>query len=70
MHSEKAHHCLIVGGGLAGLMAARKLHDAGIGVTVLDKGRGMGGRLATRRFSHPEVGDGRDDTPESRGALG
>lgn len=58
MHSGKAHQCLILGGGLAGLMAARRLHNAGIGVTVIDKGRGLGGWLATRRFSHPDVGEG------------
>lgn len=39
----------IVGGGLAGLAAARVLADAGARVTVLDKGRGAGGRASTRR---------------------
>jgi renalase len=42
--------CLVVGAGIAGLSAARKLHGAGWQVTVLDKGRGVGGRLATRRI--------------------
>ncbi len=41
--------CVVVGAGVAGLMAARALHDQGARVTVLDKGRAPGGRLATRR---------------------
>ncbi len=39
----------IVGAGLAGLSCARQLHRKGFGVTVWDKSRGLGGRLATRR---------------------
>ena len=34
---------------MAGLTAARALHDAGLRVQVLEKSRGLGGRLATRR---------------------
>jgi predicted NAD/FAD-dependent oxidoreductase len=40
---------IVVGAGLAGLVAAQELHAAGVEVTVLDKGRSPGGRLATRR---------------------
>jgi renalase len=47
---------LIVGAGLAGLMAANRLQASGRDVLVLDKGRGVGGRLATRR-----IGPGRAD---------
>ncbi|TVP93178.1 MAG: hypothetical protein EA347_00840 [Thioalkalivibrio sp.] len=39
----------IVGAGMAGLAAARRLEDAGIGCTIIEKSRGLGGRMATRR---------------------
>lgn len=39
----------IVGGGIAGLAAARVLADAGVAVTLHDKGRAPGGRTSTRR---------------------
>ena len=41
----------IVGGGLTGLVCAGALRDAGHTVTVFDKGRAAGGRLATRRVA-------------------
>jgi hypothetical protein len=44
---------LIVGAGLAGLMAAHVLKEAGVQALVIDKGRSVGGRMATRR-----IGDG------------
>ena len=40
---------IIIGAGMAGLACARKLADAGMAPVVLDKGRGIGGRVATRR---------------------
>lgn len=39
----------VIGAGMAGLACARPLHDSGFDITVFDKGRGLGGRLATRR---------------------
>ena len=47
--AAKAPRIAMVGAGVGGLMASRCLHDHGIEVTVFDKSRGVGGRLATRR---------------------
>ncbi len=41
---------LIIGSGLAGLSAASRLSAQGLNVVVIDKGRGVGGRLAARRI--------------------
>ena len=40
---------VVIGAGMAGLTVARGAAEAGLSVRVLDKGRGIGGRLATRR---------------------
>lgn len=40
---------IVLGAGLSGLTAARQLATTGHDVSVFDKGRGVGGRLATRR---------------------
>ena len=40
---------IIVGAGIAGLVAARELQGAGLRTVVLEKSRGFGGRMATRR---------------------
>ena len=47
----------IVGAGIAGLSCAEQLQAAGHAVSVVDKGRGAGGRMATRRVAtaHGEV---------------
>jgi renalase len=41
---------VVVGAGIAGLCAAREIVAAGGRVLVLDKARGLGGRMATRRL--------------------
>lgn len=48
---------LVVGAGLAGLVAAREL-AASCSVVVVDKGRGVGGRLATRRIGEAVLDHG------------
>lgn len=40
---------VIIGAGIAGLACGRLLTSAGHGVVILDKGRGLGGRTASRR---------------------
>jgi renalase len=54
--SENQKSCVIVGAGISGLLAANTLKQEGWTITVLDKGRGVGGRMATRR-----VGEGTFD---------
>jgi hypothetical protein len=41
---------LVLGAGISGLIAAGELVRAGVKVTVLEKSRGVGGRMATRRI--------------------
>lgn len=42
----------VIGAGLSGLVAARRLASSDVPVTVFDKGRGVGGRMSTRRAPH------------------
>ena len=46
--SERDADVLVVGAGMAGVTAAAELRRAGRRVLVLDKGRAVGGRLASR----------------------
>jgi predicted NAD/FAD-dependent oxidoreductase len=42
----------VIGAGISGLTCARTLADHGVPVTVFEKSRGVGGRMATRRSEH------------------
>ena len=45
---------IIIGAGMTGLACAQRLARAGVRPLVLDKGRGIGGRMATRRVKLTE----------------
>ena len=49
---------LIIGAGIAGLMAANALTQAGFSVIVVDKECGVGGRMATRRIGPGQADHG------------
>jgi predicted NAD/FAD-dependent oxidoreductase len=47
--SNASPRILVIGAGMAGLAAARELRRHGASPLILDKGRAVGGRMATRR---------------------
>ncbi len=48
----------VIGAGIAGLTCAKQLQTAGYNVVVVDKSRGVGGRMATRRVQSTRVDHG------------
>ncbi len=59
----------IIGAGLAGLAAARELVAHGHGVVVIEKSRGVGGRLASRRVEGAVVDHGAPIIETPRGSA-
>ncbi len=55
---EELHEVVVVGAGIAGLACAGALAAAGCRALVVDKGRGVGGRCATRRVHDQAVDHG------------
>lgn len=49
---------LVIGAGISGLMCATELKKQGHRVKVIDKGRGAGGRMASRRINHGRADHG------------
>jgi predicted NAD/FAD-dependent oxidoreductase len=57
---EEPRECdvAIIGAGIAGLCAALTLTQAGLKVVIVDKARGVGGRMATRRLGGAVIDHG------------
>ncbi|HET7829117.1 MAG TPA: protoporphyrinogen oxidase [Candidatus Limnocylindrales bacterium] len=60
---------IVVGGGITGLAAARRLALAGIPVTLVEAGERLGGRIATRRADGFTLEDGPDSFLTTRPAA-
>ncbi|MBD2175738.1 FAD-dependent oxidoreductase [Pseudanabaena sp. FACHB-1998] len=49
---------IVIGAGIAGLICAQQLKQAGLDVTIVEKSAGLGGRMATRRLQGTWVDHG------------
>ena len=49
-HATYTTDILIIGAGITGLIAGYHLNKAGREILIVDKSRGVGGRMATRRI--------------------
>ncbi len=55
MHDSRTRQVIVVGAGVAGLVAARRLADHGIDVVVLEARDRVGGRLWSHRLPNDEI---------------
>ena len=67
--ATQAERILIVGAGMAGLTMARTLSDGGAEVTVAEKGRSIGGRMASRQTDHGTFDHGAQYVTGKSGAF-
>ena len=58
---------IVIGAGMAGAICATHLVEAGLDVLVLDKSRGVGGRMATRRVQVESAESSKTDTIADHG---
>lgn len=61
---------VVIGAGMAGLVCAQQLVQAGYNVVVVEKSRGLGGRVATRRLHGTSADHGTSDLKPQAGLLG
>ncbi len=59
-------HAVVVGGGIAGLAAARVLARDGVRVTVLEGSPRIGGKLRVSEIAGVPVDEGAESMPASR----
>ncbi len=57
---------VIIGAGVAGLICAKRLMESGFKVSIFDKSRGLGGRVATRRIENGVFNHGAPRIPDFR----
>lgn len=63
------HSHIIIGAGITGLVLAQKLKAKGLSPLILEKSRGVGGRMATRRIEGMGFDHGLSFIPHSRECL-
>jgi renalase len=51
MLQNREWHYIIIGAGISGMTLAQRLRSKGLSVLILEKSKGVGGRMATRRWN-------------------